>query len=66
MMTMATKAPTTPIHRGRPTGKFSARITPVTQAERSPTGLGFFMIRQYRYSKATQASVVTATLMRAS
>ena len=45
-----------------PAGTLSARITPVTQAERSPTGLGFFISRVYRYSKATQARVVTATV----
>ena len=49
-----------PIHRGRVTGKFMARMMPVTTAERSPTGLGFFISIQYRYSKPTQAAVVTA------
>ena len=48
------------IHSGMLTGMFKAKITPVTQAERSPTGLGLCISLQYRYSKTTQARVVTA------
>ena len=65
VITIATKAPTTPIHKGRLTGKLSARIRPVTTADRSPTGLGFFIKRVYRYSNSTQAAVVTISSTRA-
>ena len=57
--TMAMKAPTIAIHTGMVTGMFSARIRPVTTAERSPTGLGFFIRRQYSHSNTTQAATVT-------
>ena len=61
MTTMAMKAPTTQIHSGMFTGRFMARMMPVTTADRSPTGLGFFISRVYRYSKPTQAATVTPT-----
>ena len=59
MTTMAMKAPTTQIHSGIFTGRFMARMMPVTTADRSPTGLGFFSSRVYRYSNPTQAATVT-------
>ena len=62
--TMAMKAPTMAIHRGMVTGIFSARIMPVTTAERSPTGLGFFIRWQYIYSNSTLAATVTPTTRR--
>ncbi len=39
---MATNAPTTAIQSGMLTGMFSARMMPVTTADRSPTVLDFF------------------------
>ena len=64
-MMMATKAPTTAIQSGMPTGMFSARMMPVTTADRSPAVFGFFSSISYKYSNATQARVVTATSTRA-
>ena len=40
--TMATKAPMMAIHSGMVAGRLKARIMPVTTAEKSPTGTGFF------------------------
>ena len=60
-MTMATKAPTTAIHSGMPTGMLRARMMPVTTAERSPTVFCLWVRISYRYSNATQAKVVTTT-----
>ena len=61
VMTMATNAPTTAIHSGILTGMLSARMMPVTTAERSPAVLGLCSSTSYRYSNATQAKAVTAT-----
>ena len=56
---MAMNAPTTAIHRGMVAGRLNARIRPVTTADRSPTGTGFFIKTQYSASKPTQAATVT-------
>ena len=53
--TMATKAPMMAIHSGMVAGRLKARIMPVTTAEKSPTGTGFFITTQYSASKPTQA-----------
>lgn len=57
--TMATKAPMMAIHSGMVAGRLKARIMPVTTAEKSPTGTGFFITTQYSASKPTQAATVT-------
>ena len=62
---MAMNAPMMAIHKGMPTGMFRPRMMPVTTAERSPTGMGFFISRQYRYSKPTLAAVVMPTTSKA-
>ena len=58
-MTMAKKAPRMASQYGALAGRQKASRVPVTQADRSPMVLLFFISLRYRYSKTTQAATVT-------
>ena len=57
---MANTPPSAGIHSGIPTGILTARITPVTTADRSPTVTGSFISFSYTSSVSTQDAMQTA------
>ena len=62
---MATKSPMSSWPMGMPTGTFSARMMPVTTADRSEMGLVLLSSLQYSHSNTTQAATDTAVTSRA-
>ena len=59
-ITMANSAPTTGTYIGTTAGRLSAKMIPVTTAERSPTVCSFFLMRLNKNSNNTQKPTQTS------
>ena len=61
----AKRPPITGSHKGTVDGKFKARISPVTTADRSLMVIVFFIKRSYKYSAKTHVVIVVTIINKA-